>query len=114
MDHVFQECIWASQIWFSSPLGFRFASQKLMFVVEWVQTILLEAPSQVKEMVALILYNIWWAKNVKVHEFNHILVSHSLWSAQWPISSSFNLVGASHDSPLVICCKCLGFGIFGR
>lgn len=69
VDHAFRDCILASQIWCVSSLGFRFESQNSRSVMEWLESVLLEAPSQIKEMVASILYSIWWARNVKVYEF---------------------------------------------
>lgn len=61
-DHLFKECTWAQQVWFSSHLSICFAKHDLGFT-DLLEYIIIHAPPDVVEHVLALCYEIWGARN---------------------------------------------------
>lgn len=59
---ILSKTVWATQVWFSSPLGIKFDNHSSESFSVWLQLFITKAPVESVELAASVTYSIWWAR----------------------------------------------------
>ncbi|KAK2407986.1 hypothetical protein QL285_043537 [Trifolium repens] len=62
-NHLFLDCIWARQVWLSSPLTLNLSNNTTSDVTDWLMYMFHHTDSDCMEKVITIIYSIWFARN---------------------------------------------------
>lgn len=68
MDHVFLTCPYSVKVWFGSSLNINFEKQQTINFQDWLYDTILNKDEEVTIQTVAIIYNIWFARNLKFYE----------------------------------------------
>jgi len=71
-EHALRDCSWARKAWFLSPLGVRFLDVENGSMAQRMESLILNAPSDVVDLAAYVAYGIWMSRNSLCFEQNVI------------------------------------------
>jgi hypothetical protein len=102
-NHLFLDCIWARQVWLSSPLTLNLSNNTTSDVTDWLMYMFHHTDSDCMEKVITIIYSIYGLR--EINTFSETLPLTQLKSATKPCSSLMNtieLVLSNRPSSIII------------